>query len=326
MQPLRLAWLVAGLLLAGCYEPFPPSGVPCKTDEASSCPVGQTCIRGTCRGLTSGADGSVIPEVDAFIPDGSPADTDADGIANASDNCPTKYNPDQHDEDADVVGDVCDNCPHVANANQAMTGEAATPNGVGDACDPRPATPGDTIQKFYAFNVPPAGTTTEGTWAVDADTYRLTAGTNEASLIVAGTRDKSTIEIAGTVDSNTSDLFLAVTAGETGNAYYDCGYYDCVNCDGLQTDFHNGVIEHYYGNGIDLLTANHELPQRLAGAFTIRITADSTQDRVTCTTSDARGTATKQFTNAGQLAHGAIGVRSEFASYRLRYLVIFGQP
>ena len=330
MQRLLFAWLaaglvLAGLVLAGCYEPFPPSGVPCNDGEASSCPVGQMCIRGTCRGMAAGMDGSMIPEVDAFIPDGSPADLDADGVANAADNCPNKHNPDQHDEDADAVGDVCDNCPHVANANQAMTGEAATPNGVGDACDPRPQSPGDTIQKFYAFNVPPAGATTEGTWAVEGDAYKLTGG-GLASLIVTGTRDKATVEIAGTVDSTTPDLFLAVTAGEANNQYYDCGYYDCVNCDGLQTDFHNAWIEHFYGNGFDTLATNHELPQRLSGAFTIRITADSTQDRVTCTTNDARGAATKQVTNAGQLLPGAIGVRSEFASYRLRYLVVFGQP
>lgn len=321
----HLGWLVASMILAGCYEPFPPSGAPCTVGEPGACPGNQTCIRGTCRGEAVGVDGSVIPEVDAFIPDGTPADLDADGVANATDNCPSTYNPDQHDEDNDSIGDVCDNCPHVANANQAMTGEAGTPNGVGDACDPRPQTPGDTIQKFYAFNVPPAGVTTEGTWTVEGDAYRLTGG-SLASLIVAGTRDKSTVEIGGTLDSATRELWLTVTAGDSTTAYYDCGYYDCPNCSGVPNDFYSAMIEHFHNNGYDELASNTQLTQPLSGAFTIRIAADSTQDRIACTTSDARGTATKTITNAGQLQPGAVGVRSEFASYRLRYLVIFGQP
>jgi hypothetical protein len=39
------------------------------------------------------------------------ADTDADGIPDDQDNCPTTPNPDQTDIDADGIGDACDNCP-----------------------------------------------------------------------------------------------------------------------------------------------------------------------------------------------------------------------
>lgn len=38
------------------------------------------------------------------------ADTDADGIADSADNCPTESNPDQADTDQDGVGDACDDC------------------------------------------------------------------------------------------------------------------------------------------------------------------------------------------------------------------------
>jgi hypothetical protein len=38
-------------------------------------------------------------------------DDDADGIADAYDNCPTAYNPDQADVDGDGVGDACEICP-----------------------------------------------------------------------------------------------------------------------------------------------------------------------------------------------------------------------
>ena len=62
----------------------------------------------------------------------APLDTDGDGVADASDNCPSVANPDQADGDADGVGELCDNCPGVANPGQEDTdGDDA-----GDACDP----------------------------------------------------------------------------------------------------------------------------------------------------------------------------------------------
>src|SRR5215213_2247705 len=77
-------------------------------------------------------------------------DRDADGIPDASDNCPDVYNPGQRDDDRDGVGNKCDtgsnppidtdndtvpdssdNCPNVANAGQVDTDN----DGIGDACD-----------------------------------------------------------------------------------------------------------------------------------------------------------------------------------------------
>lgn len=323
--PLRYAWLAAGLLLAACYEPFPPSNVPC-TDEGSVCPTGQSCVRGTCRALSDMPDGSTIPEMDGPTPDGTPADLDGDMIPNATDNCRDKHNPDQHDEDKDAVGDVCDNCPHIANTNQANTGEGASPDGVGDACDPRPALPGDTIARFYSFHVPPAGTTTQGTWTVDGDSYRFGGG--EGSLIVTGVRDKVVIDASGTLDQAMGDVVIVATAGEANGRYHNCGYYDCEDqgCGGDPTDFHTALIEYYNGQDWIDRAGNHNVNQRLSGSFTIRFAADSTTDRLLCTTSDLpRGPVTSQYNNAGDLVPGALGLRSEFAAYRLHYLVVFAQ-
>jgi MYXO-CTERM domain-containing protein len=61
----------------------------------------------------------------------APADTDADGVEDAADNCPTVANADQDDTDGDGAGDACDVCPAVVDAEQAD----ADDDGVGDACD-----------------------------------------------------------------------------------------------------------------------------------------------------------------------------------------------
>ncbi len=45
---------------------------------------------------------------------GGGADTDGDGIPDATDNCPAIANPNQADADGDGIGDVCDACPNQA--------------------------------------------------------------------------------------------------------------------------------------------------------------------------------------------------------------------
>ncbi len=60
------------------------------------------------------------------------ADTDGDGITDASDNCPTVPNPDQADRDGDGVGDACDDCPDTPDPAQLDTNH----DGIGDACEP----------------------------------------------------------------------------------------------------------------------------------------------------------------------------------------------
>jgi len=66
------------------------------------------------RATLSTSDTSATPtlsSVSVYQADGTPAivDTDSDGIADSSDNCPLVYNPDQADDDGDGKGDVCDN-------------------------------------------------------------------------------------------------------------------------------------------------------------------------------------------------------------------------
>ena len=107
-------------------------------------------------------------------PDANPDDVDGDGVLNAADNCPERYNVDQHDEDSDGVGDVCDNCPTIANPNQSDVSETNVPfqlpDGVGDACDLRPGLAGDLMVAFYPFVDPVRDAAwTTGGWVVGGD-------------------------------------------------------------------------------------------------------------------------------------------------------------
>jgi hypothetical protein len=58
-------------------------------------------------------------------------DLDADGVANAADNCLVTSNSDQTNSDGDPWGDACDNCPVIANAGQ----ENQDGDAWGDVCD-----------------------------------------------------------------------------------------------------------------------------------------------------------------------------------------------
>jgi len=79
-------------------------------------------------------------DADLVLRPANPDDLDNDGIANASDNCPQAYNPDQSDNDADGIGNACDNCVNDANPDQADSEHNGEGDGVGDVCDNCPQT------------------------------------------------------------------------------------------------------------------------------------------------------------------------------------------
>jgi hypothetical protein len=173
------------------------------------------------------ADSSVPPTNEAGLDvaapdaDGGPADADAAPTPDADaatsidvDSGPTCWGtPSTHDEDSDGVVDECDNCPSLANANQADVGEinaGQTADGVGDACDPRPAAGGDGIFLFDGMNfttLPPEWTNVGGGgWAA-----------NGTSLAPTGTSTGQELKRAfpsslGNYLAETAFTFLALTS------------------------------------------------------------------------------------------------------------------
>lgn len=189
-------WAIA---LAACYAPHAQTGAPCDPEQPA-CPGSQVCMRSgggggfgyTCQlpGATAGSDAAVSfgdaqgdASIDARLPDGSPGDLDGDGIADATDNCPSVYNPGQENEDGDRFGDACDPCPPIADDNPAD----ADNDGVADACDPHPTTPGDKIVLFEGFHHGvPASWIAVGSWTAANDSVQLAASNDmRGSLTIA---------------------------------------------------------------------------------------------------------------------------------------------
>jgi hypothetical protein len=316
--------ILGGLALGGCFSPSPQAGLPCGPGD--TCPSGQTCIADVCEIAGAGVGADADPgSADAAgpVPDGPPGDSDGDGVTDLADNCAGAANPDQHDEDTDGVGDRCDNCPHVVNPTQDDTMEGASPDGVGDLCDPRPTMPGDTIVRFVGFGTaPPDVSIISGPWQVDGDDY-FHPTTGDGNFVFEGDLDRVVVEIAGTLVDNEADSWVAVVAGEANGEVHACGNLDFGAAD--PPDYHTALVERFDGADWSDLAGYHQQDDRLQGAFTIRMSADSTTNRITCMTADSRGPATSSTNNAGALVPGRVGVGGFGASFRVRYLIVFGQ-
>jgi hypothetical protein len=87
-----------------------------------------------CRESILGTDSTGTPIPNNNPCPNAPTDTDADGIADVTDNCPLVANPGQADADGDNHGDACDNCPTTSNPDQQDSDQ----DGIGDVCDPTP--------------------------------------------------------------------------------------------------------------------------------------------------------------------------------------------
>jgi Concanavalin A-like lectin/glucanases superfamily/Thrombospondin type 3 repeat/Lectin C-type domain len=123
-----------------------PACVPLSRAELAALSPAQCVAYTPCPGETPPADTDADGAADACdrCPADAANDADGDGHCRDADNCPALANVDQSDADADRAGDVCDsdddndqvpdttdNCQLVVNTNQADTDS----DGRGDACE-----------------------------------------------------------------------------------------------------------------------------------------------------------------------------------------------
>jgi hypothetical protein len=205
--------LLAGIaLLAGCLR---STTYECNSNEQCLASGEQGACEAT--GYCSFAD-TTCPSGRRYAPlsgpfagqcvddDAPDPDDDGDTVPNATDNCPTIANQNQHNEDSDRFGDACDPCPPVADDNPP-DGDS---DGVADACDPRPAMGGDRIAVFEGFGAGvPTGwmPTGAGQWMPMGDdlaSHPPTAGNDAFSALGVTTSAQTgneTASAAVTVDS-----------------------------------------------------------------------------------------------------------------------------
>ncbi len=106
-----------------------------------------------------------------------------------------------HDEDGDGITDNCDNCPATPNLDQLDIGEivnGSLPDGVGDACDPRPNLPGDFIAFFNGCDQASADFTYFGTVNFSQDGMVLgnAITTGSAQLAYQPNMTRSVVQLA----------------------------------------------------------------------------------------------------------------------------------
>lgn len=124
----------------------------------------------------------------AFAPVGDgdgldPVDEDGDGVANDADNCPGVFNPDQRDAMESAAG--------------------GSPDGGGDACDPRPDRGGDRVVMFEPFNDGyPSWLTQGGEWIDATGEVAQLADSGRATLYLPPTPfERVAIETRAIIDA-----------------------------------------------------------------------------------------------------------------------------
>ena len=132
----------------------------------------------------------------------TPADSDADGVPDISDNCPTAGNPDQADADSDGFGDLCDNCPDRHNRRQ----QDRDSDGIGDACH-LPAA----IVSWGDRKTPDAPL--EGIIQIAAGAYHSLALKNDGSIIAWGSNEHPDFGYMGQANPPPGNDFVAIAAG-----------------------------------------------------------------------------------------------------------------
>ena len=177
------------------------------------------------------------------------------------------YTSGGHDEDSDRVADVDDVCPFLADPSQAD----ADGDGVGDACDPNPATPSERIALFFPFTPddPLEATVQAGDgWQPGADSWQTT-GTPYARLEVTMPLSRAYIDAAFEIIENpTPQRQIGIAVYGPGSPYYYGEVFDGSNTS-PQVD-----LTHYDGASYNLLDFAPVPVDDFFGAARLRLSVD----------------------------------------------------
>jgi hypothetical protein len=248
-------------------------------------------------------------------------DTDADGVVNTSDNCPTVANANQRNHDSDAKGDACDKCPHLASTADP-DGDS---DGVGDACDPRPTMAGDSIVFWEGFYDATSITTWtaggNGTWAVangvltqSSSTGSTTTHTLRPPITVARAAVTSHARAIafGTSFSDFDTPHASVTAGVDQDHSYWCALVNNgANGDQLYaTNQINGNWSTPSTNWTGTWAANSE----------VRLTVSQVGNQSQCT--GVQGATTRSVAGNLGIPNGSVQVGTRSASISFDYLFV----
>ena len=119
-----------------------------------------------------------------------------------------------HDEDEDGIGDLCDVCPHAADPSQTDNDG----DRVGNACDPDPAVPRQTITMFDPFTMRDPAWNADATVRFELDSVEIPeqGGSMSRLKLVENIRYEVGGEIEGYSTSGIHQFYLGIRrAGET---------------------------------------------------------------------------------------------------------------
>lgn len=275
-----------------------------------------------------GFRGAVRDDMDASPPPDDTTgvgadDSDADGIPDATDNCATVANLDQHDDDGDGVGDPCDPCPQAKQTTEDSDGD-----GLPNECDPRPLVAGDTLVRFEPFTGTgnlPAGWQARGgkpadvptAWHRGNDVLELTVANSDISIALVDTGSmRHAIDVDLEVVSASPGLqYVSALADAKSDAHEFSG---CGMRFDAQVDGHGREV-FTYRKGMFSILRDQADPPTVGSRFRIQFVIDGVEQRCSISSGGIEHVITKTATSES----GFVGLRASNVQVRFHSVAVY---